>query len=265
MRLAPGGPISGIRRKAQVPLADSRQMTGNSSYGLEDSTDPREILEWATSALRRLVVTSSFQSSGLVILHMMRDIHPGIPVVFLETGFHFPETLRFRDEIVERWGLELIVLRGEHGSVGRQNEVYGPELYRRDPDRCCTINKVEPLQETLEDYDGWISGLRRDQSEGRSSVRIVQTRLLSSGRAIAKIHPLANWSRQDAESYLERHDIPTHPLLEKGYASIGCWPCTRPVADGEDERAGRWSDRDKLECGLHTFGQVDDGSGTSPH
>jgi phosphoadenosine phosphosulfate reductase len=218
--------------------------------------DPREILEWAVFSVDRLVVASSFQSSGLVILHMLRDIKPDMPVLFLDTGFHFPETLQFARAKTEEWGLKLVVLKGKHRSPERQAELYGPELYRRDPNLCCHINKTEPLQEALAEFDGWISGLRRDQSPERAtSVKISQPQILPSGRAILKIHPLANWTKGDVESYLAEHDISTHPLLEKGYASIGCWPCTRAIAEGEAERDGRWAGLDKSECGIHTFGQ----------
>jgi phosphoadenosine phosphosulfate reductase len=218
--------------------------------------DPREILEWATYAVDRLVVATSFQSSGLVILHMLREVKPDMPVLFLDTGFHFAETLQFARAKTEEWGLKLVVLKGKHRSPERQAELYGPELYRRDPNLCCHINKTEPLQEALAEFDGWISGLRRDQSPERAtSVKISQPQMLPSGRAILKIHPLANWTKADVDSYVAEYNISTHPLLEKGYASIGCWPCTRAIAEGESERDGRWAGLDKSECGIHTFGQ----------
>jgi phosphoadenosine phosphosulfate reductase len=222
----------------------------------DNEGDPREILEWATYSVDRLVVATSFQSSGLVILHMLRDIKPDIPVLFLDTGFHFPETMRFAREKTDEWGLKLVVLKGKHRSPETQAQLYGPELYRTNPNLCCTINKTEPLQEALAEFDGWISGLRRDQSPERAtSVKISQPQILPSGRAILKIHPLANWTRADVDSYISEHAITTHPLLEKGYASIGCWPCTRAIQDGEGERDGRWAGLDKTECGIHTFGQ----------
>jgi phosphoadenosine phosphosulfate reductase len=223
---------------------------------LNGSAEPREALEWAAATVERLAVTSSFQSSGLVIMHMLRDIRPDVPVLFLNTGFHFPETLAFVDRISEEWDLKLIEVHGEHGTPERQAEIHGPNLYDRDPDKCCAINKVEPLQRALEEYDGWISGIRRDQSAERAAARIIQIRLLRSGRGIFKVHPLANWTREDVDAYIAAHEIPTNPLLEKGFASIGCRPCTRPIRDGEDERAGRWEGLSKNECGIHTFGEV---------
>lgn len=216
---------------------------------------PHSILTWASQTIDRLAVATSFQSSGLVILHLLRDLRPDLPVLFLDTGFHFQETLDFRASIVEMWNLKLVELRGEHGSADRQAEIHGPELYRRDPEKCCHINKVEPLQRALEEYDGWISGLRRDQSPLRAATPIVEAQLLRSGNEILKIHPLAGWTKKDVAAYVAEHDIPVHPLLEKGFASIGCWPCTRALRPGESDRDGRWDGLGKSECGIHTFGK----------
>ena len=220
-----------------------------------DHAEPRAILAWAAASIESLAVASSFQSGGLVILHMLNDIRPGLPVLFLDTGFHFRETHEFKQRIVELLHLNLVELRGDHGSVEGQTAEYGSELYRRDPDKCCHINKVEPLQHALEDYDGWISGIRRDQSPLRAGTPIIEAQMLPSGNETLKIHPLANWTRDQVAGYMKEHDIPTHPLLEQGYASIGCFPCTRKIVAGEDERAGRWEGQGKTECGIHTFGK----------
>lgn len=216
---------------------------------------PRDVLTWACSTIDRLAIATSFQSSGLVLLHMLRDIRPDLPVLFLDTGFHFAETLEFKDRIAGMWDLKVVELRGRHGSVEGQNEQYGPRLYERDPDRCCFINKVQPLQEALEEYDGWISGLRRDQSPLRASTPLVEAQMLPSGDEILKIHPLATWSKEQVTGYIADHGIPVHPLLEQGFGSIGCRPCTRAVAGNEDERSGRWDGSSKTECGIHTFGR----------
>lgn len=219
------------------------------------TADPRAVLTWAAETIDRLAVATSFQSSGLVILHLLRGIRPDLPVLFLDTGFHFPETIAFKDEVARAWDLKLVELRGAHGDPAGQARLYGPELYRRDPDRCCYINKVEPLQRALEEYDGWISGLRRDQSPLRAETPVVEAQMLPSGNEVLKIHPLAHWSRAEVDAYIAEHGIPTHPLLERGFASIGCWPCTRAVGAGEHERAGRWDGLTKTECGIHTFGR----------
>lgn len=226
-----------------------------SGYEHLERAHPRDFLTWAAVGIDGLAVATSFQSSGLVILHMLRDIRPRVPVLFLETGFHFHETLAFRDRIVREWDLNLVELRGAHGSVKRQSELYGSELYKRDPHECCYINKVAPLQEELEKYDAWMSGLRRDQSPLRAETPIVEAQMLPSGNEVLKLHPLASWTKEDVAGYIEEHSIPTHPLLERGFASIGCWPCTRPVNGSEDERAGRWDGFAKTECGIHSFGR----------
>lgn len=225
-------------------------------YGDLSGAHPTTVLRWAGETIDRLALATSFQASGLVILHMLRDIRPDLPVLFLDTGFHFPETLAFRDEIVEMWDLKLVDLHGRHRDPHGQAEMYGPELYRREPDRCCFINKVQPLQEALEEYDGWMSGLRRDQSPLRAQTPVVEAQLLPSGNEVLKIHPLASWTREDVTGYLSMHQIPTHPLLEQGFRSIGCMPCTRPVENDEDERSGRWDGFAKTECGIHTFGKA---------
>jgi phosphoadenosine phosphosulfate reductase len=224
-------------------------------YSDLESAHPRVILKWTAETVEKLAVATSFQSSGLVILHLLRDIRDGLPVLFLDTGFHFPETLEFRQRIVDEWELNLVDVRGEHGSVEKQNEIYGKALYRRDPDKCCHINKVKPLQDALGNYDGWISGLRRDQSPLRAHTPIIEAQMLPSGNEVLKIHPLANWSKDDVDEYLSEHNIPTHPLLEKNFASIGCWPCTRALRPGENERDGRWDGNTKTECGIHSFGR----------
>jgi phosphoadenosine phosphosulfate reductase len=217
--------------------------------------EPEDILRFAVATIDRLAVATSFQASGLVILHKLIDIKPDLPVLFLDTGFHFAETMEFKDRIAKMWDLKLVELHGEHGSVDRQTQIYGPELFKKDPDRCCFINKVLPLQNALEEYDGWISGLRRDQSPLRGDTPMVEAQLLPSGNEVLKVHPLARWTRTEVDAYIAEHKIPTHPLFEKGFASIGCWPCTRAVKAGEEERAGRWDGNTKTECGIHSFGK----------
>lgn len=216
---------------------------------------PDEVLRWSVEAIDRVAIATSFQASGLVILHMLLDIRRDLPVLFLDTGFHFPETLAFKQQITELWDLKVVDLHGTHGNAKIQAEIYGDELYRRDPDACCAINKVRPLQAALEEYDGWISGLRRDQSPLRSDTPIIEAQLLPSGNEIMKIHPLARWNKAEVDTYIGEHSIPTHPLLERGYMSIGCMPCTRPVGADEEERAGRWAGLGKTECGIHSFGK----------
>ena len=249
-----GRSVTNGREPNTMFLTAPRLAPSDAPYPDFEWAHPAEVMEWVASAVDRLAVATSFQSSGLVILHLLRGIRPGLPVLFLDTGFHFPETLAFKDELARMWDLEIVELRGPHGSPEGQARTYGPELFRRDPDACCEINKVQPLQRALEQFDGWIAGIRRDQSPLRANTPIIEPQLLPSGREILKIHPLATWDATDVESYISAHEIPTHPLLEEGYRSIGCWPCTRPVSSGETERAGRWDGSDKRECGIHSFG-----------
>ena len=241
-------------------LHEHRFISPSGDIGTLDHAHPRDILQWAVESTDRLAIATSFQSSGLVLLHLLQDIAPDLPVLFLETGFHFEETIAFRKKMQEMWDLKVVDLRGEHGSSEKQAEIHGPALYRRDPEKCCFINKVKPLQDALVEYDAWISGIRRDQSPMRAATPIVEAQLLASGDEVMKIHPLAGWNKQQVEAYIDEHQIPTHPLLEKGYRSIGCQPCTRAVADDEDERAGRWEGFNKTECGIHMFGKPNTGN-----
>lgn len=244
-----------LMRTRLAPNRDPLDTLGDSDTSGDGLVHVREVLEWACLSIDRLAVATSFQSSGLVILHLLQQIRTGVPVLFLNTGFHFPETLSFAREIADLWSLNVVELRGTHESPEQQAQLYGPDLFRRDPNQCCLINKIRPLQKELEHYDGWISGLRRDQSPSRSRTSIVETQSLPSGRELLKIHPLAHWTEVEVLNYIHEHGIPSHPLLERGYASIGCRPCTRPVLPGEDPRAGRWDGSSKTECGIHSFGK----------
>lgn len=210
---------------------------------------PEAILQWAVETLKRdIAASSSFQTQGVPLLHMISRIQPSLPIIFLDTGYHFPETLVFRDQLVNDWKLNLRVVRAamsRHEFVRR----YGGELFRRDPDQCCYINKVEPMQRAIAGLRGWISGIRRDESQARASIRTIER----TPQGVLRIHPLANWTKHDIWQYIDDHHLPEHPLLAQGYLSIGCAPCTRPVLPGDDERAGRWADHEKVECGLHTL------------
>jgi phosphoadenosine phosphosulfate reductase len=213
-----------------------------------ETAPPEEILRWTVDAYAPdAVLTCSFQHEGVVLAHMLQAIAPATPIVFINTGFHFPETLAYRDLLVERYGWNLV----EVGPAISQEELarrHGPELYRRDPDLCCEINKVEPLRRAIAGVRAWINGRRRDQAVTRRALPVVEE--LPSG--LVKVNPLVRWTSKDTYYYMKEHALPLHPLFEKGYTSIGCAPCTRPVVAGEDERAGRWAGWDKVECGIHT-------------
>jgi phosphoadenosine phosphosulfate reductase len=208
-------------------------------------SDARKILQWTLETFpNRTILTVSFGGSGLILAHMLSEIDRSIPVAFIDTRFHFRETLTFRDEFAARYGLRVETL------AVSQAEDPGP-LYATNPDRCCYIRKVLPVQEVLKDRGAWISALRRDQSESRADVQPFEMHETLHERIVLKVHPLFDWTREDVERYRVAHDIPDHPLASQGYKSIGCWPCTTSVAAGEAERAGRWRGTSKTECGLH--------------
>ena len=207
-------------------------------------SSPEKILGWALEAFPgRAAVTVSFGGGGLVLAHMLSQVDRRVPVLFLDTGFHFPQTLEFKNRFALRYGLNVIDL---HPATDP-----GP-LYKTDPDRCCQIRKVEPLERALVNYDSWISAVRNDQTNHRSSIEVLEYHL-SGDHPIVKVYPLAGWSQDRVRGYLRQHEVPYHPLMDQGFTSIGCWPCTRATRPGEHERAGRWSGMGKTECGLHTF------------
>ena len=206
-----------------------------------------ELLRWGADEYGdRLCLTCSWQKQSSVLVHMVSELGLGIPVIELDTQLFFRETYDTRDRLVERYGLEL--RRPPVLSVAEQHRAEGPNLWERDPDRCCHIRKVEPLLEALEPYDAWISGIRRDQSPSRAATPKAQW---SERYGVWKLHPLADWDEGRVWAYIAVNEIPFNPLHDAGYRSIGCIPCTRPIAPGEEERAGRWAGSDKLECGLH--------------
>ncbi|HWH32050.1 MAG TPA: phosphoadenylyl-sulfate reductase [Egibacteraceae bacterium] len=209
-----------------------------------------EILRWAIAEVPRFAVSSSFGADSAVLLHLLSTVDAGVPVLFLETGFHFPETLRYRRDLAALLGLTDVRDLRAQLTVAEQAREHGGGLYVRDADACCAIRKVEPLNRALREFDGWASGVRREQTPERADTPVVQT-VTREGRDLVKVSPLARWSAQDVEDYLAAHALPRHPLAEAGYPSIGCAPCTRAVAPGEDPRAGRWAGSAKTECGIH--------------
>jgi len=192
------------------------------------------------------VASSSFQTQSVPLLHVISQTCPEMPVIFLDTGFHFPETLTFRDELVVQLGLNLVIAQA---AVQKSQQIarYGEGLYRRDPDLCCYVNKVEPMRRVTTKYGAWISGVRRDQTANRQAFSVLDPQATNP----LKIYPMLNWTKKDVWAYIDKHQLPSHPLLTQGYPSVGCAPCTRPVFSGEDERAGRWAGLSKTECGLH--------------
>jgi phosphoadenosine phosphosulfate reductase len=227
------------------PVEELRSVAEEAGRRLEGAR-AEEIVSWAAETFgERFCVTSSFADA--VLAHVVSRVVPGIDVVFLDTGLHFPETLRVRDYVAATMPVNVRSIRPRL-TVGQQDGLYGPRLFSRDPDQCCALRKVEPLERALADYDAWAAGLRRDESPSRANTPVVQ---FEAARGKVKVNPLAAWTQTEVDVYISRYDIPVNPLIKLGYGSIGCWPCTRRTKAGEDPRAGRWPLFDKTECGIH--------------
>ncbi|MCB5906651.1 phosphoadenylyl-sulfate reductase [Streptomyces pinistramenti] len=225
--------------------ADLPQLAERTGRELEEAT-PLDILRWAARTFGpRFCVTSSMEDA--VVAHLASRAAPGVDVVFLDTGYHFPETIGTRDAVAEVMDVTVRTLTPRQ-TVAEQDAEYGPKLHDRDPDLCCALRKVKPLEEGLAGYDAWATGLRRDESPTRAGTPVVGW---DAKRQKVKISPIARWTQADVDAYVAEHGVLTNPLLMDGYASVGCAPCTRRVLAGEDARAGRWSGSNKTECGLH--------------
>lgn len=204
------------------------------------------MIDAALSSALPACVTCSFQSGGMVLLHMLRRRLPNIPVLFVDTLHHFGETLAYRDRMAEAWHLNLATLRAAEPSVG---------MWQQDVDACCRRHKAEPLFAALESYAIWFSGLRRDQAASRANLQELATFRLPSGTTLLKVSPMAHWTTKDVWYYAKAHEIPLLSLYDEGYTSIGCQPCTTPPIDPSNLRSGRWQGQ-KLECGLHVESTV---------
>ena len=219
------------------------------------SLPTEEILQWAWERFGvKANIGTSFQGAGLVMMHLAQQRGLSFPVFTLDTGLLFPETIALKASLETFFGFEIERLEPDY-SVEKQGEIYGPELWARDPDSCCTLRKVVPLQSKLASIDCWITGLRRQQSKTRSDIGVIESYVFdeASGREIVKLNPMAAWSREAVWDYLKSKNIPYNPLHDQGYRSIGCVPCTSRNTGGEEERAGRWMGFNKTECGIHTF------------
>lgn len=213
-----------------------------------ETKDPREIIQWAVNEFEDgLAMSSSFQTQSMPLLHMVSQINRNITVFFIDTGYHFWETLMFREQLAEEWKLNVFDLyRDPRWDVFVLQHIR--TLPVEDPNLCCYLHKVQPMQIALKGIKAWISGIRRDQTEARKQARILE--LQDDG--LLKVNPLLNWTKADVQHYSREHNLPSHPLFEKGYRSVGCAPCTIAIGADDDERAGRWAGRGKVECGLHT-------------
>jgi phosphoadenosine phosphosulfate reductase len=215
------------------------------------------ILRWAVGKFfPRLTMATAFGPEGNCIIHMLAGIEKRVRIFNLDTGYQFPETLELRERIQRRYDIEVELIRPEL-PVAEYEEEHGGPLYSIRPDQCCHDRKVLPLRRAIVGYDAWISAIRRDQTRDRAQAEVVQW---DAKFSLVKINPLLAWTKNDVWKFILEHDVPYNPLHDRNYPSIGCWPCTSPVAPGEDERAGRWAGQKKKECGLHVI-EHQEGSG----
>jgi phosphoadenosine phosphosulfate reductase len=218
------------------------------SQRLENAT-PQEILQWASGRFApRFTMATAFGPEGMVLIHMLAEIAPQTPIFNLDTGYQVQETLELREEVRRRYGIT-IELKRPATTVEQYESEHGGPLYRTNPDQCCFDRKIRVLEEAVVGMHAWASAIRRDQSPDRAKAPIVGW---DKKFNLVKVSPLANWTKQKVWGFITDHNIPYNPLHDQGYTSIGCWPCTRAVLLGEDERAGRWSGFAKTECGLHS-------------
>jgi phosphoadenosine phosphosulfate reductase len=212
-----------------------------------------QIIEQHLAAHPKACLTCSFQAEDMVVLHLARQYRRDIPVLFLETGYHFAETYAYRDRMAKEWDLQLVNLIPSL-PLAEQEAKYG-KLFEIKPSECCNLRKVEPLFRGLAAYDVWLTGLRREQSPTRANLKKVENHILPDGRSLLKVSPVADWTNRDVWAYLKQHSIEPLPLYDKGYTSIGCEPCTQLPLNPDDPRSGRWAGANKLECGIHTFSE----------
>lgn len=213
-----------------------------------ETKTPQQIIQWAVDTFwPQVALSSSFQTQSVPLLHMASLIRHDILIFFLDTGYHFWETLMFQEQLAWHWQLNVLSLYRD----SRWDE-FARERIRSlpvdDPNLCCFIHKVQPMQRALQDMQAWITGIRRDQTAVRANAKILE--LQDDG--LLKINPLLNWTKEDVKRYSKENRLPAHPLFQRGYRSIGCSPCTVAIGLDDDERAGRWAGRGKVECGLHT-------------
>ncbi|GAA4910554.1 phosphoadenylyl-sulfate reductase [Streptomonospora salina] len=224
---------------------DGQDLADRAAAELEDAS-AQEIIQWASETFGdRLCMTSSMADALMVDL--ASQVVPGIDVIFLDTGYHFAETIGTRDAVESVYPINLINVEPQR-SVAEQDRDLGPRLHGRNPGICCHVRKVEPLQRALEPYDAWLTGLRRDDAATRRGTGVVQW---DRRKKMVKVNPIARWTREEVDTYIEEKGVLVNPLQYDGFPSIGCAPCTRRVAGGEDPRSGRWAGMNKTECGIH--------------
>lgn len=234
-----------------IALRPTPELAADADARFEGIADPVEqalaVLRWAGDTFGEEFAVTSSMADGL-LAHLAGRVVPGVNVVFLDTGYHFAETIGTRDWITGVLPITLVNVTPAQ-TVAEQDASFGPKLHERDPDLCCELRKVKPLAQALAGFVAWGSGVRRDESPTRAGTKLVDW---DAKREMVKVSPMAAWTQEVVDAYVVEHQVPVNPLFEIGYGSIGCEPCTRPVAPGEDPRAGRWAGKNKIECGLHS-------------
>jgi phosphoadenosine phosphosulfate reductase len=233
-----GIPVKDVEHYRSLALEAGREL---------DGAQPQDIVRWAVDTFGAAFCIATSMADA-VLVDIASKAAPGIDVVFLDTGYHFAETLQTRDRVAERYAVKVHSPKPRL-TVAEQDAAFGPRLHDRDPDACCSLRKIEPLARFLGDYHAWASGMRRDESPSRKRIGVVEW---DRKRSMVKVNPLAAWTQEQVTEYIIANDVEMNPLTYEGYPSIGCAPCTRRVLPGEQARAGRWAGTAKLECGLHT-------------
>jgi phosphoadenosine phosphosulfate reductase len=234
-----------------MPLFDAEALARKSAE--LEGQPAQDIVAWALAEYgAKAGISTAFGVEGCALIDMAVKIAPGVPVFTVDTGFLFPETYELMQRIEDQYGVKVQRIEGKV-SKAEQEQQYGVALWERDSDQCCALRKVEPTERAVAGLDAWFAGIRRDQGPSRAGIAILERYDHPDGSPLVKVNPLATWTRNDTWRYVMANGVPYSPLLDQGYKSIGCWPCTRPVDAGADERAGRWAGSAKKECGIHTF------------
>lgn len=238
-------PLTVLDSSTDRPALDLRDIAESAAETLQNAS-ALEIVRWAVATFGdRICLTSSMSDAALI--HLVSTVKPGIDVLFVDTGYHFAETIGTRDAVAAVYPVNVINVTPSR-TVAEQEAALGPRLYGRNPDLCCFLRKVEPLNRALEGYMAWFSGIRREETAHRRESKVVEW---DGKRGMIKVNPILNWTQQEMDGYISDNGILVNPLHHDGYPSIGCAPCTRRVAPGEDPRSGRWAGLGKSECGIH--------------
>ncbi|KOS54991.1 phosphoadenylyl-sulfate reductase [Rhodococcus ruber] len=222
-----------------------RELAAQGAATLEGAS-AQDLLQWTEENFGDSYIVASNMQDG-VLVHLAAQVHPGVDVLFLDTGYHFAETLGTRDAVAQVYGVNLVEAKAQQ-TVAEQDALLGKDLFARDPNECCRLRKVVPLKQTLAGYQAWVTGIRRVEAPTRANAPLIS---FDDAFGLVKINPIAAWSDEDMQNYIDEHGILVNPLVDEGYPSIGCAPCTAKPLPGADPRSGRWAGRAKIECGLH--------------